>query len=228
MKKLFLTALVFAGVQLQAIAQEAETTTETEEQKEKRNWYISAGAIGNDGYNINEKLAEAGMPELNDMAFEITIGHSTLYKKVLIDLEFGTAYNNDETSGERVRMISGTFKLRGHYVPVKNDKFFLSGGLDISYTLNNFDLYTRGNTIDMDDLDPSMHSGHISLFNEQMFIGPSIAFGALQNTDYPLRLNIGYEWSMLGGMWKSNFAAVEGSFKENGQGRFYAKATLYL
>jgi len=228
MKKLLLTALVFAGVQVQAIAQDEVSTDESSNDLERREWYVGFGVTGNDGFRINSVLEEQGLPELNDAAFEITIGRSVINENVLTDLEWNTSYMDKKTSSDRIRNTNTGFKLRGHYVAWNNDKFFFSGGLDVSYTLNNFNLYSRGNRIDMEDLEPSTHTGHINLYNNQLFLGPSITLGAFQNSDFPIRLVAGYEWGVYSSDWKSEVAEVDNSFRENGQGRFYARLVLPL
>ena len=82
--------------------------------------------------------------------------------------------------------------------------------------------------IDLDDLNPSTHTGHISLYNNQFTIGPSVIFGAFTNSSFPVRLSVGYDWAVYSGKWKSEVAEVDNSFRENGQGIWYARLVLPL
>lgn len=229
MKKIVLIALSILGVQSSLIAQETETTittTATSSDEEVKTWYISVGAAVIDDYKINKKLAAAGMPQIGNSALEFTIGHSVMYKKLLMDIEWNTNYVDNKTATDRVKTVNSGVNFRVNYVAWQNNKFFFSGGADMSYMFNYFNLYTKGNVIDLNDLNPSTHTGHINLNNSQFYMGPSIVFGALQKTKFPLRLNLGYEWALYSSNWKSEVAGVANSFRENGQGRFYAKLSI--
>lgn len=227
MKKLAFMALAFFGAQFAATAQETETT-DASGKFERREWYVGVGATGNDGFKINTLLEEQGLPELNDAAFEVTLGHSFIKDRMLLDLEWNTSYSDKKTGTDRIKNVNTGFKLRGHYVVWNNQKFFFSGGADVSFTANSFNLYSRGNTIDLEDLDPSAHTGHISLYNNNIFVGPSITFGAFQDSNFPVRLVAGYEWGVYSSEWRSEVAEVSNSFRENGQGRWYARIVLPL
>lgn len=224
MKKIVFIALSILGVQ-SLIAQETETTTAPGD-KEVKTWYVSIGAAIMEDYKINKNLADAGMPQIGNEALEITIGRSVMYKKLLMDLEWNTNYMDNKTATDRVKTVNSGINFRVNYVAFQNDKFFLSGGADFSYMFNYFNLYSRSNTIDLNDLNPSTHTGHINLNNSQFYMGPSVVFGALQNTKFPLRLNMGYEWALYSSKWKSEVADVANSFRENGQGRFYVKLSI--
>jgi hypothetical protein len=224
MKKITLI-IALLGIQALSTAQETETTTPVQT---KRTLYASFGIASTDDYKINKNLKMTDMPQLSSTAPEVTLGYNVTGEKVLIDLELNANYMDKKTSTDRVKYVSSGVKLRGHYIPVKTTDFFLSGGFDLSYAVNHFDLYSRGNSIDLNDLEPSTHTGHISLYNNQLYLGPSIAFGAFQTYVYPLRLNVGYEWAVYSSRWDSEFARVDNTFRESGQGRFYAKLSIDL
>jgi len=233
MNKKLLVAFAVLGMQLSALAQDITTTTitTTTETAEtgKSGFYLSAGVVFNDGFKLNNRLQAAGMPTVLKSMPELSIGYYAMYKKVLIDLEWNTGYYGDrKTSEVMTKTLATGFKFRGHYVPVNTGRLFLSGGLDISYVYNKFDIYNRDRVIDLNDLDPANYSGHISLNNEVLFVGPSVAFGAFQQSNWPLRLNVGYEWAVLSSKWRSEFASVSNTLNESGTGRFYTKLTLYL
>ncbi|QYJ69296.1 hypothetical protein [Flavobacterium litorale] len=226
MKKTLLFVVVCViGIPFMSLAQET-TYSDTNDDDKVLNWYFAAGVAVTNDYKINENLAAAGMPELNNVMPEITFGYMVKGTKLLMDFEINTAFMDERTSTDRIQSVAFGFKLRGHYIPYSTENFFLSGGVDLSYLNNRFNLYSRGNVIDLNDLNPSTHTGHISLYNEQFYVGPSIAFGAFQKSSFPIRLNVGYEFSAINGKWRSDFANVANDFREDVQGRFYAKLAL--
>lgn len=237
MKKLVLAAICAFGFQT-AFAQEtvemtsSSTTTATDSvyhgKKAKGGLYASFGAAMFGDFKINDKLRSAGVPRLPDAMPEFTVGLNATMEKWFLDFEVNANYSDDKNAGTRVRVGAVGAKLRWHYIPFKTKSFFASAGADVSWVSMQADIFTRGNVIDLNDLDPSAHSGHISLKNDQLMAGPSIALGFLQNKSCPLRLNIGYEWGITNGKWDSDFADVSNTVKESGLGRAYAKLTLGL
>ena len=229
MKTLAFMALALFGAQFAATAQEGESTQVVNDTiHSTQTWYVGFGATGFDKFKINDNLKAAGMPQLSDAAFQVTLGYETMEEDFLVGLEWTTAYMDEKTSSDRVKTVNTALKLRFHYIPWQTKKFFVSAGADLAYTFNNFNLYTRGNEIDLDDLDPSTHTGHINLYNNQFTLGPSVMFGAFTNSNFPVRLAVGYDWALYSSKWKSPVAEVDNSFRENGQGIWYAKLILPL
>jgi hypothetical protein len=226
MKKILLTALCLAS--FSAFAQETEPTTTQLADPVSSGLYISIGVAGFSEFDINDRLAESGMPELPEAMLELGFGHNMTWEKILLDTELHTNYFNKVTSTDRVRGVIVGVTLRPQYIPFRREQFFIGTGADISYTANSFDLYTRGNEIDLNSLNPAFHSGHISLDNQQLFLGPSVSLTAFHNTDFPVRLNLGYQWAVLSSEWNSDVADVKNSLEEAGQGRFYVKFTFAL
>jgi len=231
-KLLLLAMLCFFGIQSVSFAQEptSTTTSASSENKDfgKRRFYLGGGVALRD-YKLNNKLASSNLPEINNGVFELTIGYNRTWEKYLLDVEWNTDYYGDKrTEGQKVTTIGSGLKLRFHYAPYKTEKTILSGGLDVSYMYNTVNIFTRGNTIDLNNLNPDTHTGHISLYNNLFYVGPSVNFGVGQNRNNPLRLIAGYEWAVSNGKWKSEYASVANTVKENGNGRFYAKVIWYL
>lgn len=227
MKKILLAAICIIGFQSSSMAQDG-TSSEDFIISESRNFYLSFGAAFNSDYRINDKLKAVGMPQLPESMPEITFGYNYTAQKYLIDLEFNAGYQNLKRGDGRTSMTTGGVKLRGHYVPVNTQSFFVSVGGDVSYVNNTVDLYNKYNVIDLNNPEPLDYVGHINLNNELVYLGPSVSVGLFQNKSFPVRLNAGYEWALTNGYWDSEFADVYNSVKENGHNRFYAKLTLYL
>lgn len=235
MKKVLFIALTALGMQVSVSAQETETVTTTTtttttstnlNDNPKHGLYVSFGVALADDYKMNDRLKAVGMPELNTAVFESTIGYNVMFEKLSFDLEMATGYMEEKSATDRVRNIQVTFRFRGHYNLIMKEKFFLTAGADLSYMRNDFNINTRDRVIDLNNPTPADYAGHISLYNDQMLLGPSLAVGLFQKSGWPLRLNTGYEWAVAGGKWNSQYANVANSFKESGQGHFYAKLTI--
>lgn len=226
MKKITLTLLAVLGLNAAVSAQGNDTITSKKEGK--THLYVGLGAAVNDGFKINDRLKAAGMPEIGGAAFESTIGFNVMFDKFTFDLEWVANYMDDKNNESRIKTINTGIKFRPHYVISKSKKFFVTAGADVSYMFNSFSLYNRGSRIDLNDLDPATNPGILNLNNQQLFAGPSVSVGLLQNTEWALKFNTGYEWALISGKWKSEFAEVDNSLKENGQGRFYAKLSFII
>ncbi|MGV3461345.1 MAG: hypothetical protein ACO1N9_12920 [Flavobacterium sp.] len=232
MKKLVLAVICIIGFQ-SAFAQESGSSTtiitSSKDTIPGLNLYVAFGAAFNGDYKLNDKLAAQGLPQMSDTQFEATIGFNVrATRKFWMDFEVLAAYSDEKDAVNRVRTATFGGTIRPHYVAFNTKGFFGTVGADISYIGNQVDIFTRGNVIDLNALDPAFHGGHISLRNELLYAGPSLSFGFLQNTGFPLRLNLGYEWAITNGKWKSDFANVNNNVNESGHNRAYAKLTIGL
>ena len=234
MKKTLLWAvLCLIGVQSSSIAQETETevkeitVTETVKKESIYDFYVGFGLSVLSDYNLNEKLAQSDMLQIGSVVPEFTFGFnmSEANENFYMDIEGSAGYMDEKNSTDRIRTVVSSAKLRPQYKLINNDKWFFSAGGDISYTFTYVDLFSRSNTIDLNTLDPSMHTGHISMYSDQLTIGPSVALG-FNNKVFPVRFNFGYDFGVTNGKWKSEFADVSNTVKENGSGRFYAKVNI--
>lgn len=226
MKKILFLALGCCLSQ-NTFAQETTTVTEKENtSKVKVDFYLAAGVNFVGDYKINENLKEAGMPEIGNSAPEFTFGFNLSGQQWLADFEVSGSYWKKDNNPLRSTALGSTIKLRGHYVPYRTEKFFISAGADLSYASNDFNFYNRNAEIDLDDLDPTTQTGHIQLKNNILYVGPSIAIGFLQDKSTKLRLNIGYDIAAISGKWKSDYTDVNNSFRENGHDKFYIKLTI--
>src|SRR5690606_33600854 len=142
-----------------------------------------------------------------------------------MDIEGSAGYMDEKNSDNRLRTVVSSAKVRPQYKFINNGNWFFSAGGDISYTFTYADLISRNNVIDLDNLNPSMHTGHISMYSDQLTIGPSVALG-FNNEVFPVRFNFGYDFGITNGKWRSEFADVNNTVKENGSGRFYAKVNI--
>lgn len=221
MKRILVAALCVLAFGFTANAQEKDSVSVY--RKGKPRFYIGLGVAVTD-YDFNKKLANSSLPEINEGVFELSLGVTNMNDHFVSDLEWNTDYYGDKkTTGERVRTLSTGIKWRPQYIIFKKGGSFFSAGLDLSYVYNTVNIFTRGNTIDLDNLNPATHTGHISLYNNNIYLGPSASFGILSNKEDSFRITTGYEWNIARASWKSEYADVLNTVKENGQGRFYIK-----
>ena len=233
MKKIVLIALSVLGVQSSVVAQETETTTTTTSQqkthvyKDRFNFYYGFGVNVLSDYKMNDKLKASGMPQIANAAPEFTFGFNFVPSDARFyhDIEGGFAYMDEKTAGNRIKTTVATVKMRLQYKLIDKQDMFFSAGLDIGYAQTGINLYSRGNTIDLNDLNPSTHTGNISMRNGQLTLGPSVALGLFQQS-FPVRINAGYNIGVTKGKWKSDFADVANTINESGQGSFYAKVLI--
>lgn len=235
MKKTLLLAVCYFGTQA-VFAQETETVTEITVTETKTacekpfEFYVGFGATFVGDYNLNDNLAMANMPQIGSAAPEFTFGFTSVSpnEKLSMDIEGTAAYMDKKDNDNRLKTAIGGVKMRIHYKLAGNNKWFFAAGGDISYVFTQVNLYTRSNTIDLNDLNPATHTGHISMYNQQLTLGPSVSLGFCREMVFPLRLNFGYDIGLSNGKWKSEFADINNTVKENGLSRFYAKLIIDL
>jgi len=229
---LLLAVCCFFGMQT-AFAQdtivESVTVSEVTVKRENPfNFYVGFGAAFLGDFNLNEKLKQSEMPQIGNAAPEFTFGFNFTEpdSKIYMDIEATAAARIDKSEGYQVNTVASAAKMRIHYRFLSNNKWFLSAGGDVSYGINYVNLFSRNNAIDLNDLNPGMHTGHISMYNQQLMVGPSVAVGLFQDMVFPIRINFGYDIALTNGKWKSEYASINNTVKENGFDRFYVKVSI--
>ena len=95
-----------------------------------------------------------------------------------------------------------------------------TGGLNISSTASQVDVYNKNNVVDLNDLEVLNNSSHVSLKNQVFFVGPSVSLYLFKGQKTKIRVNLGYEFAFTNGKWKSDFATVENTVNEKGNNKF--------
>lgn len=224
MKKIIILAMAL-GFANTTFAQET-VTEDSSAKKVKVDYYFGAGVLINSDFKINDRLKAAGMPEIESTFPEFSVGVNLAGEKWTADIEVFGSYWKKDRNPLRSEALSSGVRLRGHYVPFRTEKFFFSAGADLSYNTNKFNFYDRSQHLDLNDLNPSTQLGNIQLNNNMFYVGPSLAFGFLQNKSTKLRLNLGYDIAAISSKWKSDYTDVDNSFRESGHDRFYVKLTI--
>lgn len=177
-------------------------------------------------FKINDLIDRQGLPTIETVMPEFTLGINFYGKKVSVDTELGILYANPDRNGNETKYISYAARLRAHYNLVNQTKFAFTTGLNFAFSGNEMDIYSKSNIIDLNDLNPSFNTGHVSLKNNMFYAGPSIAAYLFKSSKFPVRLNAGYEFALSRGRWNSDFGSVINTVNERGNNRFVFGITL--
>lgn len=213
MKKLLLFSLL--AISSTSFAQE----TSNKNQDPDISFYYGIGINVNGSYKIDDKLAASNFPQTVKTAPEFIIGMNYLGKDFSIDTEIATDAFKKSNTTSTTSAISTAFRLRGHYNFVNKNKFLFSGGLNLTYSTNDFSMNYISNQVDLNNLATS-NSSYIRLRNGMFYAGPSVSFNLKKKDRVSMRLNLGYEFALASGKWKSDYADVINSINENGHNRF--------
>lgn len=207
-----------------SFAQEKEETTTSNKAK----FYFTYGinAQVQDELSIDKKLKAAGLPEVNSFTPEFFIGMTLFGKKYSGDIDFGFLNSKNEAGNNENRYTGFTTRLRVHYNLINKEKVAFTTGLNLSNTTGELVVFTKNNLIDLNDLTPANNVGNLSLRNNMFFVGPSASLYLFNNKSTKLRLNVGYEFAFTNGKWKSDYADVNNTVKEQGNNRFVFGITL--
>jgi hypothetical protein len=194
--------------------------------KVKSTLYVGVGGQLQEGLNINKKLTSQNLPGISSTIPELTVGLNIFGKKYSGDMEFVLSTDNPEKNNTELRLMNMTGKFRLHYNIVNKEKIAFTTGLNLALTATELDIYSKSNTIDLNDLEPNNNSGHISLRNQMFYAGPSVALYLFKNKHWIVRLNAGYEFALTRGRWKSDFGSVLNTVNESGNNRFVFGITI--
>lgn len=219
MKKVFVLALLL--VSSFGFSQEVELKDE----KVKTDFYLGIG-LQNQKFNLNDKLKASNVATLLDNAVDFNFGLNFFGEKYSGDVEIGSAVSRNDNNNSENLFMGGQVKLRFHYNMVNKEKIAFTGGLNIGYGGNQATFNSKNRTIDLNNLQPNNNFGEYTLRNEMFFAGPSIAFYFNQHKKARFRINLGYEFALTNGYWKSDYANVANSIKENGNNRLVFGITL--
>lgn len=221
MKKILLFSLLaFSTISL---AQE----TKPQEKEGKTNLYFGGGFVSNSKFAIDDKLEASNLPQIQANVPEFVFGFNTFFNKGFLDIEASSNMFKKSNSTATSNGARSNFRLRGHYNIVNNSDVVFSGGLNLAYGVNDFNVYSQSNQVDVNNLAAST-SSYIRLKNNMFFAGPSVGFAIKSKGEQFVRFNIGYEFALITGKWKSDYANVTNSINENGQSRLMIGAVFFL
>lgn len=221
MKKLVLFTLISIGSI--SFAQEAKSN----KQEPQESIYFGGGFVSNSKFNIDDKLEASSLPTIQSNVPDFVFGFSTLGNKYLLDVEAASNFFKQSNSTAVSNGSRGSVRLRCHRLFLNNEDIILSGGLNLAYTSNDFNIYSQANQVDINNLSNS-NSQYIRLRNNMFFAGPSIGIGIKNKGKQIGRLNVGYEFALLTSKWNSDYASVSNSINENGQSRLMIGAVFFI
>lgn len=222
MKKIFFFLLLAINSTI-SMAQE----TKSNDKDGKRSIYFGGGFVSNSRLAIDDKLEASNLPQIQANVPEFIFGFNTFYNKGFLDIEATSNMFKKSNSSSTSNGIRGTFRLRGHYNFINNADCVFSGGLNLAYTSNDFNVFSQNNQVDMNNLAAST-SNYIRLRNNMFFAGPSVGFGIKNKGEQLIRFNVGYEFALITGKWKSDYANVSNSINENGKSRLMIGAVFFV
>lgn len=204
-----------------------EVKKEEEKFKVIADVYFAFGLQFHDDFNLNQKLVASNVVPLNTTRPEFQVGMNIFGKKYSGDMEFAFSQNDEENETTKNKDMGFTGRFRFHYNLINKEKIAFTTGLSLAGTSTEVDLYSRNNTIDLNDLNPTNTVGLISIRNQQFYVGPSASLYLFRNKSYKLRLNVGYEFSFTNGKWKSDYASINNTVKESGNNRLLVGLVLF-
>ena len=212
---------LFVVMMLTAVTYSQEKVIDTIKKKEKKfSMYYGGSVSFNDDFNLNKKLRNSNLPELKTSIPEFVFGLNYYWKKYSGDAEFGFLYSKSDKGANETKQMGFNSRIRVHYNLVDREKFAFTTGLSVAYTGNEYDIFNKNNTIDLNDLEPNNNSGHVNFTNGMLYFGPSTSFYFFRKSDWNVRLNIGYEFALTRGRYDSEFGSVINNIGESGNNRF--------
>lgn len=215
-KVLFSLSLLFT---LCGFSQEKQTDS-IKTKKLKVDAYIGVTGYINDNMNLNKKLNNANLPELDNFVPELTFGLNLFGKQYSGDIEFGFLFAKPEKNTNEMKYRGFNTRLRVHYNLINKEKFALTSGLSLAYLGNEYDIYSKNNSIDLNDLEPNNNSGHVNITNQMLYFGPSVSMYLFKKAMFPVKVNAGYEFALTRGRYDSEFGSVINNVGESGNNRF--------
>ncbi len=211
--------LLALSLSLSGFAQDAtETTADEKKSDAKFDIYIGIGGNVQSDYNLNEKLANSSLPELKLVVPEFTVGWNAMAEKYAVGFEFGFFGGEDKSSNERTRIIGFNTRMIAHYNFINKEKVAFTGGLNIGYTTNQVDIYSKNTVVDLNNLGGQANA--LILRNGMFFAGPSVGVYLFKSKKFATRVNLAYEFALTRGRWKSDYSGVNNTIGESGNNRF--------
>ena len=162
---------------LSTLVYSQEKVSDLIEKKDKNfSFYYGSNISFNDDINLNKKLRNSNLPEFKKTIGEFLFGVNYFDKHYSGDLEFGATYSNSEKGNYKSKLTGGNLRLRAHYNIVNKDKFAFTSGLSLAYSGIQYDIFSKSNNIDLNNLDSGTNLGHVNFTNEMLYLGPSSSF----------------------------------------------------
>ncbi|MFM2231195.1 MAG: hypothetical protein RL607_2453 [Bacteroidota bacterium] len=183
-------------------------------------FYIGVSFNANQSLNLNQKLRAGNLPEMRDVAPELTFGLNILGEKYSGDIEFGTSFLENKKSDNTLKYLGFNSRARFHYNLINQPKVTFAGGMSLAYQTNRYDIYSNNNSTDLNVLNPELNSGHVNLDNRMLCAGPSVMLYLFKKSSFKFRINVGYELALTRGKYRSEYGSITNNIQEQGNNRF--------
>lgn len=220
--KLFALLLLFS---VSCFAQDKPVDTLVKKPIKFRTYFGFTGNV-NDNLNLNTKLKNSNLVQLGDAIPEFNFGLNYYWKQYSGDMEFGFLYANPDKNNTEMKYRGFNSRIRLHYNLIDREKIAFTTGFSVSYLGSEYDIFSRNNTIDLNDLNPDNNSGHVSFTNEMLYFGPSASLYLFKKSHFQVRLNVGYELAITRGRYKSEFGSILNNINEAGNNRLLFGITI--
>ncbi len=192
--------------------------TDVKPEKVKVDFYIGFSGQTYSKIGLNDKLVASALPQIKETLPEFHIGLNFFGEKFSGDGEFGFFTSKNDNFFAKNKITGTNVKIRGHYNFVNKEKFAFTGGLNLAIAGNEVDIYSKNTLINLNNLIP-LNGNLISLKNQVFYAGPSVSAYIWKHKKSAIRLNLAYELALTNGKWKSDYATVLNTAKENGNNR---------
>lgn len=199
--------------------EESKPKDSTHTNKFEVNMTVGLNVLVNDSFNLNKKLSSQNITQLNETIPSLVLGLDIFGDKFSGDIEFGFLFSNPKKNNIEILHRGFDIRTKVHYNLINKEKIAFTSGLSFAFTTNEIDIFSKSNTIDLNDLNPNNNSGHISLNNQMFYAGPSVSLYFFRKS-FPIKMNAGYEFALTRGRYKSEFGSVINNIRENGNNRF--------
>lgn len=223
MKKVLISLLLLTSF---AVYCQEKITDSTKTKKVKVGTYIGFNGYVNDNMNLNKKLSNVNLPEINQFLPELTLGINIFTKKYSGDVEFGFLFAKQDEGNNEMKYRGFNTRVRAHYNVVNKGDFAFTTGLSIAFLGSEYDIYSKNNSINLNDLEPNNNSGHVNFTNQMLYLGPSVSMYLFRKSGFPIRVNAGYEFALTRGRYRSEFGSILNNIGESGNNRFMFGITL--
>ncbi|WP_264511437.1 hypothetical protein [Flavobacterium sp. N1719] len=198
----------------------AQVAKDSTKSKVETDFYIGVSFNANQSLNLNQKLRNGNLPEMRDVTPELTFGLNFLGEKYSGDLELGTSFLENKKGDNTLKYLGLNSRARFNYNLIHKPKVTLATGLSLAYQTNRYDLYSNNNSTDLNVLAPELNSGHVNLENRMFYVGPTATVYLFKKSSFKLRLNLGYDFALTRGKYRSEYGSITNNIRENGNNRF--------
>lgn len=207
--KITLSVLALFLTGLTASAKEKDTATVR--------FFLNAGGSVWSHFSINQKFENGHGNLVNTFAPEIGFGFLADYKRFQYYLEIDATFNQNKKGNIPYQFGYASVDLGARYAVARFSHQAVYLGLEASLLPMTLDLLPRNSTVDLNNISPITQSGEVNLYATPLLFGPALASGDLfPKSSFNMNVAVSYQINLIQSKWRSKYADVLNSPKENG------------